>query len=63
MFRKKGNKNQYKPEARMLTKLVKARDHLNCGSVDGVESAKSSTAEGIEMVTNRQKVIKLEDSS
>lgn len=63
VFRKKGNENQYKHEARVLTKLKEAREHLNCGSDDGVESAKSSIAEGIEMVKNRQKVIKLADSS
>lgn len=40
-----------------------ARKHLNCGSNDGVESAKSSIAEDIEVVKNRQKVIKLGDSS
>lgn len=63
MFRKKGNKNQYKHEARVLTKLKEAREYLNCGSDNGVESTKNSIAEGIEMVTNRQKVIKLADSS
>lgn len=53
VFRKKGNKNQYKNEARVLTKLEKARKHLNCRSIDGVESTKSSIAKGIEMVKNR----------
>ncbi|XP_061169559.1 uncharacterized protein LOC133178918 [Saccostrea echinata] len=61
VFRKKGNENQYKHEAKVLTKLKEAREHLN--SDDGVESAKSSIAEGIELVKNRQKVIKLADSS
>lgn len=63
MFRKQGNENQYKHEARVLTKLKEAREHLNCGSDDGVESAKTSIAEGIEMVKNRQKVIKFGRSS
>lgn len=63
VFRKKGNENRYKHKARVLTKLKESREYLNCGSDDGVESAKSSIAEGIEMVKNRQKVIKLADSS
>ena len=63
VFRKKGNENQYKHEARVLTKLKEAKEHLTSGNIDGLESAKSSIAEGIELVKNRQKVIKLADSS
>lgn len=47
----------------MLTKLKEAKEHLTSGNIDGLESAKSSIAEGIELVKNRQKVIKLADSS
>ncbi|XP_062603797.1 uncharacterized protein LOC134265592 [Saccostrea cucullata] len=61
VFRKKGNENQYKHEAKVLTKLKEAREHLN--SDDGVDLAKSSINEGIELVKSRQKVIKLADSS
>lgn len=40
------------------TKLKEAKEHLNCGSDDGVKSAKNSIAEGtcIKLVKNRQKV-------
>ena len=63
VFRKKGNENQYKHEALVLTKLKEAKEHLNRGSDEGMESAKTSITEGIELVKNRQKLIKLEDSS
>jgi hypothetical protein len=46
VFKKKGNENQYKHEACVLTKLKEAKEHLNRGSDDGVESAKNSIAEG-----------------
>nr|XP_022342549.1 uncharacterized protein LOC111136182 [Crassostrea virginica] len=64
-FRKKGNENQFKHQARVLTKLKEARDHLDSSSIadESVESAKASINEGMELVKNRQKLIKLADSS
>ena len=64
-FRKKGNENQFKHQARVLTKLKEAKDHLNSASIvdESVEAAKVSINEGMEFVKNRQKVIKLADSS
>lgn len=49
----------------MLSKLKEANEHLNSTTINKeiVESAKSSITEGIELVKNRQKLIKLADSS
>lgn len=65
VFRRKGNENQYKHEARILSKLKEANEHLNSNTVNEeiVEAAKSSINEGMELVKNRQKIIKLADSS
>jgi hypothetical protein len=46
----------------VLTKLKEAKEHSNRGSDNGVESAKSSIAEGIELVKNRQKSAKADSS-
>ena len=64
-FRKKGNENQFKHQARVLTKLKEARDHLESSSIadESVESAKASINEGMDLVNIRQKLIKLADSS
>ena len=61
-FRKKGNENQFKHQSRVLTKLTKARDHLESSSI-ALESTKASINEGMKLVKNRQKLIKLADSS
>ena len=64
-FRRKGNENQYKHEAKVLAKLKEANTHLNDPNVGmpSVNAAKEKISEGIELVQNRQKVIKLADSS
>lgn len=60
VFRMKGNENQYKHEARVLSKLKKENEHLNSNTVseDIVKAAKSNINEGMELVKNRQKIIK-----
>lgn len=65
MFRRKGNENQYKHKARVLSKLNEANEHLNSNTVNEkmVEAAKSCINEGMELVKNRHKLIKLADSS
>lgn len=65
VFRRKGNETQYKHEARVLSKLKEANGHLNSNTVNEemVEAAKFSINEGMELVKNRQKIIKLADSS
>lgn len=63
VFRKKGNENRYKHEARMLSELKEANLNSTTINEENVESAKSSITEGIELVKNRQKLIKLADSS
>ena len=59
-FRRKGNENQYKHEAKVLAKLKEANTHLNDPNVGmpSVNAAKEKISEGIELVQNRQKVIK-----
>lgn len=56
VFRRKGNENQYKHEARVLSKLKEANEHLNSNTVNEemVEAAKSSINKGMELVKNRQ---------
>lgn len=65
VFRRKGNENKYKHEARVSSKLKEANEHLNSNTVNEemVEVAKSSINEGMELVKKRQKLIKLADSS
>ena len=58
-FRKKGNENQYKHQARVLTKLKEARNHLDASSIAD-ESVEVSINEGMELVKKRQKLIKLQ---
>lgn len=65
VFRRKGNENKFKHEARVSSKLKEANEHLNSNTVNEemVEVAKSSINEGMELVKKRQKLIKLADSS
>lgn len=65
VLRRKGNENQYKHEARFLSKLKEANEHLNSNTVNEeiVEAAKCSINEGMELMKNRQKLIKLADLS
>lgn len=47
----------------MLSELKEANLNSTTINEENVESAKSSITEGIELVKNRQKLIKLADSS
>ncbi|ESO87043.1 hypothetical protein LOTGIDRAFT_154529 [Lottia gigantea] len=64
-FQRKGNENQYRHEAKVLTKLRETQAQLDEPGLDigGLEVAKSKLKEGIDLVLERQKLIKLADSS
>ena len=64
-FKRKGNENQFKHEAKVLSKLKEVNAHLNEPTFghDSMNSAKQKLSEGIELVESRQKLIKLADSS
>jgi len=66
-FRKKGNEEQHKLNFQVLDKLKEARGHLNdaleSGSCDPVVTASEKLAEGMNILSHRQKLIKLADSS
>ena len=64
-FKRKGNENQFKHEAKVLSKLKEVNAHLNEPTFghDSMNSAKQKLSEGIELVERRQKLIKLADSS
>ncbi|CAG2189976.1 unnamed protein product [Mytilus edulis] len=64
-FKRKGNENQFKHESRVLSKLKEADVNLEGPdlSVDSVQTAKAKIVEGIELVKERQKLIKMADFS
>jgi len=64
-FQRKGNENQFKHEIKVLTKLKEAKTHLEGPElgIDSVQTAKTKIEEGIDLVKERQKLIKLADSS
>ncbi|VDI67528.1 Hypothetical predicted protein [Mytilus galloprovincialis] len=64
-FKRKGNENQFKHESRVLSKLKEADVNLEGPdlSVDSVQTAKAKIVEGMELVKERQKLIKMADSS
>ncbi|XP_062577375.1 uncharacterized protein LOC134239230 [Saccostrea cucullata] len=65
VFKKKGNENQFKHQARVLSKLKEANEQLNSATIseENIQEARSNITEGIDLVKNRQKLIKLADSS
>ena len=64
-FQRKGNENQYKHEVKVLTKLTEAKAQLDGPdlSVDSIHQARDKIVEGMAIVRDRQKLIKLADSS
>ena len=65
VFKRKGNENQYRHEVKVLSKLNEAKAHLDAPhlSADSVQSAKNKICEGIDLDRERQKLIKLADTS
>jgi len=64
-FQRKGNENQYKHSVKVMSKLKEARSILENPDMNSqkVVSAKEKISEGICLVQERQKMIKLADSS
>ncbi|XP_063436225.1 uncharacterized protein LOC134717658 [Mytilus trossulus] len=64
-FQRKGNENQYKHEVKVLTKLTEAKAQLDGTdlSVESIHQARDNIVEGMAIVRDRQKLIKLADSS
>ena len=60
VFKRKGNEAQFKFNNTVREKMVQANTHINDGDA---ESAFHSITEGIELIDNRQKLVKLADSS
>ncbi|KAL5013264.1 hypothetical protein ScPMuIL_007534 [Solemya velum] len=65
VFKRKGNENQFKHESKVLLKLTEANATLEDTelSFEAVQSAKTKIIEGMNLITDRQKLIKLADSS
>ena len=66
-FRKRGNEEQYKVNTKAIRKMKEANVILDAGSGSSSSSnigdARAKISEGIEIMQNRQKLIKLADSS
>ncbi|XP_052067195.1 uncharacterized protein LOC127706578, partial [Mytilus californianus] len=64
-FQRKGNENQYIHEVKVLTKLTEAKSKLDGPdlSVESIHQARDKIVEGMAIVRDRQKLIKLADSS
>ncbi|KAL5005756.1 hypothetical protein ScPMuIL_016914 [Solemya velum] len=65
VFKRKGIENQFKHESKVLLKLTEANATLEDTelSFEAVQSAKTKIIEGMNLITDRQKLIKLADSS
>ena len=64
-FQRKGNENQFKHQVKVLSKLKEAKSQLESPefNLETLVNAKSRIEEGIDMIKERQKLIKLADSS
>lgn len=66
-FRRKGNEEQHKVNSQVLDRLRDAdgylKDAARTNDIAAVVSAQGKIAEGIDIVTHRQKLVKLADSS
>lgn len=64
-FQGQGNENQYKHKINVLAKLREAKTHLGDPklSIDSAQTAKTKIEEGIDLVKDRQKLVKLADLS
>ena len=65
-FRRKGHKEQFKANIRVLDSLTQADGFLqeaSTGYMEALSGAKGKIAEGIRFINHRQKCIKLTDSS
>ena len=65
VFQRKGNENQFKHASKVMTKLKDAKTHLENPDLnfECVTAAKTKIEEGMELIKERQKMIKLADSN
>ena len=66
-FQRKGNENQFKHIVKVMSKISEARNLLDvpdtCMNLQKVSSAKEKITEGMQLIQERQKQIKLADQS
>ena len=64
-FKRRGNEEQFKHNANVITKVREADNLLDPRSCspDNISAAKEKLAEGMTLLTHRQKLIKIADSS
>nr|XP_034311779.1 uncharacterized protein LOC117684306 [Crassostrea gigas] len=64
-FKRHGNEAQYRGNAQVITKLMEADASLDSAnlSVENINTARTKIGEGIELLNERQKLIKIADSS
>ena len=62
-FKRKGNEAQYKFNNDVKEKLDLADSYMKQKTEEGHQKASSCISEGIELLTNRQKLVKLADMS
>lgn len=59
-FKKRGNEEQYKHNAKVMAKIKKANEEME---ENRIQEARQKISEGYELIKQRQKLIKLADSS
>ncbi|KAK3101126.1 hypothetical protein FSP39_001144 [Pinctada imbricata] len=64
-FKRHGNEAQYRGNVQVLSKLKKADNHLDSNNItfENFTSARDKIQEGINLLNDRQKLIKIADSS
>jgi hypothetical protein len=64
-FKRRGNEEQFKHNNKILSKIKEADNVLDANnpSQEGISKAKEKLAEGMSLLNNRQKIIKIADSS
>ena len=64
-FKKRGNEEQHKHNNKVFVKLKEAKNQLENAVIteENIDTAKERITEGMELLRNRQKLIKLADSS
>ena len=63
VFKRKGNEAQYKHGVKVMERLQEASEALAEKDEAGVLAAQQKIAEGMELMSHRQKLVKLADSS
>ena len=63
-FKKMGNEEQYKHNQKVFAKMREIRNQVETGNVsqENISEARKKIVEGMDLIKNRQKLIKLADS-